>query len=151
MSAYNQSSMLSAKEERHPGRILNDSKANFDMHALECQLAMDCSDPSMQPFVPPDNGSPCNPIKHSGSTLSDFGILLHILASCPSHCQELIVHEPGYIGFCDTSSLSAGSIRFTGSAPCPPLSGKCNGPMTSTNPLYPSTIHPACFPALALN
>ena len=55
------------------------------------------------------------------SALSDFGILLHILASCLSHCCKLIVCEPGYIGFCDASSLSAGGIWFAGTCPLPPV------------------------------
>ena len=54
------------------------------------------------------------------SALSDFGILLHIVASCPSHCHELIKAEPGYIGFCDASTLGAGGVWFTGAHPLQP-------------------------------
>ena len=44
------------------------------------------------------------------SALTDFGILLRIVASRPSHCCELIMSNPGYIGFCDASSFGAGGI-----------------------------------------
>jgi hypothetical protein len=55
------------------------------------------------------------------AALSDFGILLRILASRPSHCRELIVREPGYLGFCDASSLGAGGVWFAGACPLPPV------------------------------
>ena len=54
------------------------------------------------------------------STLSDFSILLCILTSRPSHCHELVIHKPGYIGFCDASSLGTGGVWFDGACPMPP-------------------------------
>ena len=54
------------------------------------------------------------------SALSDFGILLCIVASHPSHCCELIRDEPGYIGFCDASTLGAGGVWFAGAHPLQP-------------------------------
>ena len=45
--------------------------------------------------------------------LNNFGILLCcIITSHPSHCCKLIVHQPGYVSFCDASSLGASSIWF---------------------------------------
>ena len=55
------------------------------------------------------------------SALSDFGILLHIIASRPSHCQEFIADSPGYIDFCDASSYGAGGIWFSGTKALHPV------------------------------
>ena len=54
------------------------------------------------------------------SALSDFSILLCIVASRPSHCCELIKDKPGYISFCDTSALGAGGVWFAGAHPLQP-------------------------------
>ena len=54
------------------------------------------------------------------TALSNFGILLCIIASQPSHCHKLVTNNPGYIGFCDASALGAGGIWFTGACPLHP-------------------------------
>jgi hypothetical protein len=48
------------------------------------------------------------------STLQDFGTLIRLLDSRPTHCRELIVHDPGFVGYCDASKLGAGGIWLAG-------------------------------------
>jgi hypothetical protein len=45
------------------------------------------------------------------NALQSFSTLIMVLGKCPSHCRELVVDNPGYIGFCDASKLGAGRWR----------------------------------------
>ena len=56
MNASNQNCMLSGIERKSPEKISSNYRANYDMHASECQPAAVCLDPSTQPFAPPDTG-----------------------------------------------------------------------------------------------
>jgi hypothetical protein len=46
--------------------------------------------------------------------LRDFSMLIKVLGQCPTHCRELIVRDPGYIGYCDASKLGAGGVWLLG-------------------------------------
>ena len=48
------------------------------------------------------------------SALSNFSILLCIIASQPSHCCKLVINNPSYIGFYDASAIGAGRVWFAG-------------------------------------
>ena len=55
-NASNQNCILSGVKRKSPEKISSDYRANYDMHALECQPAAVCLDPLTQPFTPPDTG-----------------------------------------------------------------------------------------------
>ena len=52
--------------------------------------------------------------------LTDFGSLIRLMGRRPTHCRELIVKQPGYVGYCDASMLGAGggvALRHTTAGP----------------------------------
>jgi len=53
--------------------------------------------------------------------LKDFSSLIKILGNRPTHCRELIVDTPGYIGYCDASKLGAGGVWLSGRLRLPPV------------------------------
>jgi hypothetical protein len=46
--------------------------------------------------------------------LQDFGTLFKIMGKRPTHCRELVVGDPGYVGYCDASKLGAGGVWLSG-------------------------------------
>jgi hypothetical protein len=48
------------------------------------------------------------------NTLRDFATLIGLLAARPTHCRELIVSDPGYLGYVDASKLGAGGVWLPG-------------------------------------
>jgi hypothetical protein len=46
--------------------------------------------------------------------LQDFGTLIKVLGRRPTHCKELVVEDPSYIGYCDASKLGAGGVWLSG-------------------------------------
>jgi hypothetical protein len=47
--------------------------------------------------------------------LQDFGTLFKIMVKRPTHCRELVVGDPGYVGYyCDASKLGAGGVWLSG-------------------------------------
>jgi hypothetical protein len=40
----------------------------------------------------------------------DFGTLIKIMGDRPTHCLELVVGDPEYIGYCDASKLGARDV-----------------------------------------
>jgi hypothetical protein len=63
--------------------------------------------------------------------LQDFGTLIHILGTHPTHCRKLIVDDPGYVGYCDASKLGAGGCGLQGRKCCHQWFGEWNGQVTS--------------------
>jgi hypothetical protein len=53
--------------------------------------------------------------------LSDFGTLIKILGQRPTHCRELVVDIPGYVGYCDASKLGAGGVWLSGNLQLSPI------------------------------
>jgi hypothetical protein len=53
--------------------------------------------------------------------LQDFSTLLKVLGHRPTHCRELVVHDPGYIGYCDASKLGAGGVWLSGTRQLSPV------------------------------
>jgi hypothetical protein len=49
------------------------------------------------------------------TALTDFHTLIRILGQRPTNCNELVVGNPGYIGYCDASKLGAGGVWLSGS------------------------------------
>jgi hypothetical protein len=48
------------------------------------------------------------------TALADFGTLIKVMARRPTHCKELVIDSPGYIGYCDASKLGAGGVWLLG-------------------------------------
>jgi hypothetical protein len=48
------------------------------------------------------------------NTLRDFVTLIGLLAARPTHCRELIVGDPGYLGYDDASKLGARGVWLPG-------------------------------------
>jgi hypothetical protein len=46
--------------------------------------------------------------------LRNFGTLIKAVGQRPTHCRELIVNKPGYIGYCDASKLGTGGVWLSG-------------------------------------
>ena len=46
--------------------------------------------------------------------LLDISTIVTVLGTRPTHCSELVVHDPGYIGYCDASKLGAGGVWLAG-------------------------------------
>jgi hypothetical protein len=61
--------------------------------------------------------------------LSNFCTLIRILCNRPTNCKELIVHVPGYIGYCDASKLGAGGVWLSGSFLLPPVVWRIEWPL----------------------
>jgi hypothetical protein len=53
--------------------------------------------------------------------LSNFGTLIKILGQRPTHCRELDVDIPGYVGYCDASKLGAGGVWLSGTFQLSPI------------------------------
>ena len=53
--------------------------------------------------------------------LQDFGTLIKVLGRRPTHCRELVVDDPGYIGYCDASKLGAGGVWLVGTRQLAPV------------------------------
>jgi hypothetical protein len=63
-------------------------------------------------------------VKHNTrlrDALQDFGTLIKVLGTRPSHCRELVVDDPGYIGYCDASKLGAGGVWLSGTRLLQPI------------------------------
>jgi hypothetical protein len=48
------------------------------------------------------------------TALQDFSTLIKVLGQRPTHCRELVVEDPGYVGYCDASKLGAGGVWLSG-------------------------------------
>ena len=68
-----------------------------------------------RPFIPVRN----DPLLRT--TLQDFSTLIRLLDSRPTHCRELVVDDPGYVGYCDASKLGAGGVWLSGTRLLPPV------------------------------
>jgi hypothetical protein len=55
------------------------------------------------------------------ATLSDFRTLIRHLGNRPTHCRELIVEDPGFVGYCDASKLGAGGVWLSGTLRLAPV------------------------------
>jgi hypothetical protein len=53
--------------------------------------------------------------------LLDFSTIVKVLGTQPTHCSELVVHDPGYIGYCDASKLGAGGVWLAGTRALSPM------------------------------
>ena len=53
--------------------------------------------------------------------LQDFATIIKVLGQRPTHCRELVATEPGYVGFCDASTLGAGGVWFAGTKSLNPI------------------------------
>jgi hypothetical protein len=53
--------------------------------------------------------------------LQDFATIIKVLGKRPTHCRELVVMEPGYMGFCDASTLGTGGVWFAGAKSLNPV------------------------------
>ena len=63
-------------------------------------------------------------VKHNTrlrDALQDFGTLIKVLGTRPSNCRELVVDDPGYIGYCDASKLGAGGVWLSGTRLLQPI------------------------------
>jgi hypothetical protein len=58
------------------------------------------------------------PVKEA---LTNFCILIQRLGNRPTHCRELVVTKPGFIGFCDVSKLCAGGVWLSGTLQLAPV------------------------------
>jgi hypothetical protein len=59
--------------------------------------------------------------QHLREALRDFSTLIRVLGHRPSHCRELVVDDPGYIGYCDASKLGAGGVWLSGTRHLSPV------------------------------
>ena len=53
--------------------------------------------------------------------LQDFATIIKVLGKRPTHCRELVATEPGYVGFCDASTLGAGGVWLAGTKSLNPV------------------------------
>jgi hypothetical protein len=53
--------------------------------------------------------------------ITDFGSLIRLMGRRPTHCRELIVEQPGYVGYCDASTLGAGGVWLSGTLQLGPI------------------------------
>jgi hypothetical protein len=61
------------------------------------------------------------PNQHLRDALQDFGTLIKVLGRRPTHCREVVVDDPGYIGYCDASKLGAGGVWLSGTKQLAPV------------------------------
>jgi hypothetical protein len=53
--------------------------------------------------------------------LQDFATIIKVLGKRPTHCRELVAMDPGYVGFCDASTLGTGGVWFAGAKSLNPV------------------------------
>lgn len=67
------------------------------------------------------------------TALADFGTLIKVMARRPTHCKELVVDSPGYIGYCDASKLGAGGVWLSGTLYLSPVVWRLEWPADIRN------------------
>jgi hypothetical protein len=70
---------------------------------------------------------------HLQHALTDFGTLIKIMAQRPTHCKELVVNSPGYIGYCDASKIGAGGVWLSGTLHLSPVVWRLEWPVDIQN------------------
>jgi hypothetical protein len=53
--------------------------------------------------------------------LTNFRTLIRLMGQRPTHCPELMVNMPGFVGFCDASKLGAGGVLLVGTLQLSPV------------------------------
>jgi hypothetical protein len=53
--------------------------------------------------------------------LTNFGSLIRLMGRHPTHCRELIVDQPGYISYCNASTLATGGVWLSGTLHLAPI------------------------------